>query len=280
MYKLTLKHLPEGDFCTFARCRIESQRPYLHTHTFYELFWVEDGAGRHIINGESRLLEKRKIVLVRATDCHTFLADHGAEIAINNFAFPTELWLHFRRRYYKDGKVLFSAPSLDAREFLLSVEQLAELQRSARDLREGKRNRLVVERFLLDVLGILANQNPSSRPGIPPWISQLCDEIRRNPPMEGGPREIARMAGRSHEHLSREFRRYLGRTPTEILNEERMAQAAHMLLMTDKKIIDIALDCGLSNLGHFYKLFHAQFDQTPHDFRTGQRQTGTPGRRT
>jgi len=278
MHRLSLQHLAAGEFCTFAHIRMQEGPPYPHTHTFYELFWVEEGEAHHVINGKDRLLEKRNLMLIRASDKHFFKVAPGSEMLITNFAFPTDLWLHFRRRYYNDENVLFSATSLDEREFTLTADQMAELQRCARDLREGKRNRLVVERFLLDVLSVLANQSSPTRSGVPAWIAQLCGEIRRNPPMEGGTREIARMAGRSHEHLSREFRRHLGRTPTEILNGERMAQAAHMLSMTDKKIIDIALDCGLSNLGHFYKLFHQHFDQTPHEFRTGQRQAATPGR--
>jgi len=277
MDRFNHRHLTPGEFCTFAQCRIQEEfRP--HTHSFYELFWVEEGAARHLINGENRPLEKRLLTLIRASDHHSFLVEPGSEMLITNFAFPTSLWMQFRRRYYRDEKVLFSAPNLDEREFLLSPDQMAGLRRSTRYLREGKRNRLVVEQFLLEVLCMLASQNSLNQPGMPLWISQLCDEIRRHPPMEGGPREIARMAGRSHQHLAREFRRYLGRTPSEILNEERMAQAAHMLSMTDKKIIDIALDCGLSNLGHFYKLFHTHFDQTPHEFRTAQRRTATPGR--
>ena len=40
--------------------------------------------------------------------------------------------------------------------------------------------------------------------------------------------------------------------------------------MTDRKILDIALECGLGNLGYFYRLFAKQYGLTPRQYRLRQ----------
>jgi AraC family cel operon transcriptional repressor len=49
-----------------------------------------------------------------------------------------------------------------------------------------------------------------------------------------------------------------------------MAHAARELRITDRPITDIAYECGLSNLSHFYSLFRRAHGQTPRAFRLGR----------
>jgi AraC family cel operon transcriptional repressor len=81
---------------------------------------------------------------------------------------------------------------------------------------------------------------------------------------------LARLAKRSPEHVAREFRRYLNWTPTDVINDARMSYAADRLAASDDKITTIALDCGLENLGHFYRLFQARYGCTPRAYRVRQ----------
>ncbi len=81
---------------------------------------------------------------------------------------------------------------------------------------------------------------------------------------------LARLAGRSPEHISREFRRYLDRTPTEVINDARTSHAADRLATTDDDIFSIVLGCGLENVSHFYRLFRARYICTPRVYRLRQ----------
>jgi AraC family cel operon transcriptional repressor len=42
--------------------------------------------------------------------------------------------------------------------------------------------------------------------------------------------------------------------------------------MGDQEILDIALDCGIGNLSHFYSLFRAETGMTPRAYRLSHRQ--------
>ncbi len=190
---------------------------------------------------------------------------------IANFAFFTDLWRHYRRRFFRDQEVFFAVRAVSGREYDLDSTHLNDIRQAARHLRAGRRDRLTTERFLLDVLGILGSQSASRRLRMPAWLRRTCDDLKRKPPFEEGVPGIVRLAGRSSEHVSREFRRHLGQSPTDYLNDLRMAHAARKLIMTDDGIVEIALECGLQNLGHFYRLFRERLGQTPHAYRAQQR---------
>ncbi|MEI6082685.1 MAG: helix-turn-helix transcriptional regulator [Verrucomicrobiota bacterium] len=80
------------------------------------------------------------------------------------------------------------------------------------------------------------------------------------------------MAGRSAEHVARVTRDLLHETPSDLVNRVRLQYAARQLALSDAKIMDIALDCGLTNLSHFYRLFRHQFGSTPQAYRQQQRE--------
>ena len=88
--------------------------------------------------------------------------------------------------------------------------------------------------------------------------------------LAGGTQAFAKLAGRSPEHVNRILRQALGKTTTDVVNEIRLDYAARQLRMSDQKITEIALDCGLGNLGHFYSLFQKRFRLTPRKYRIRQ----------
>jgi AraC-like DNA-binding protein len=55
--------------------------------------------------------------------------------------------------------------------------------------------------------------------------------------------------------------------PTELVNTARMNYSARQLAQTAQPIVDIALDCGLNNLSHFYALFRQRFGESPRKCR-------------
>jgi len=77
--------------------------------------------------------------------------------------------------------------------------------------------------------------------------------------------------GHSLEHVTRQLKKHLHVTATDIVNQARMEYAACQLKMSDAKIIDISLECGYNNMGHFYKLFDKQFGVTPRRYRLKNR---------
>lgn len=62
-----------------------------------------------------------------------------------------------------------------------------------------------------------------------------------------------------------------GTTFTEFVRNERLARACQMLSSPrhqNKKIVEIALDCGFGDLSHFNRAFRAQFGASPSEIRS------------
>jgi AraC-like DNA-binding protein len=80
---------------------------------------------------------------------------------------------------------------------------------------------------------------------------------------------IARIAARlqvSHEHLSRQFKRDFGMSPSGYLHKLRVADATHRLSLGEE-IIDISQDVGYNDLSRFYKQFRKATKTSPGDCR-------------
>ena len=81
---------------------------------------------------------------------------------------------------------------------------------------------------------------------------------------------ISRIAGRlqvSHAHLSRQFKRDYGLTPSAYLHQLRVSEATFRLGLGEK-IIDISADVGYNDLSRFYKQFRKQTKTSPAECRT------------
>jgi AraC family cel operon transcriptional repressor len=282
MATLSLSHLPSDHFCTYVHHDLRNvgqNQP--HDHDFHEFFWVEEGEGIHWINGQRFPLRPGDLILVRACDSHAVCAaTDAAPLRIVNFAFFARIWTWLRRRYFGDACVFFSVPSLAARSYNLDEYQLAAIRQAASLLRSGLRDRLQTESFLLSALALLKADrfNPESKTA-PDWLRKACTAIGVNRNFAGGMPALMRLAQRSPEHIAREFRRHLNRTPTDVINDARMSHAADRLATSNEEIVAIALDCGLENLGHFYRLFRASHGCTPRAYRLRQRAVINPASR-
>src|SRR6266566_2961407 len=61
--------------------------------------------------------------------------------------------------------------------------------------------------------------------------------------------DMARAAGLSRAHFSREFRRAFGESPHVYLLTRRLEQAAALLRSTDRSVADICIAVGLDSVG-------------------------------
>ncbi|MGB1208234.1 MAG: helix-turn-helix transcriptional regulator, partial [Paracoccaceae bacterium] len=101
----------------------------------------------------------------------------------------------------------------------------------------------------------------------PAWLVTACADTRDPQVFRQGAAGFVAAAGRGHEHVCRVARQYLGLSPTAYVNRVRMEHAAMLLGGTDQPIPDIAVDCGLENLSHFYRLFQSHYGTTPRRYR-------------
>jgi AraC-like DNA-binding protein len=82
-----------------------------------------------------------------------------------------------------------------------------------------------------------------------------------------GVTEMARAAGLSRAHFSREFRRAFGESPHAYLLTRRLERAAALLRDTDRSVADICFSVGLRSVGSFTTSFTRTFGRSPTAYR-------------
>lgn len=239
----------------------------LHDHDFAEVFWIESGRATHLINGKRLPLEAGDGVFVRPRDRHGFASD-AEGFVICNAPTRASYWRELRRRYFRTEQSGWDPSGAMPRVFRLSAEGLRRMRTAFEDLALRPDSQIETDRFFLNLWHELRAGSPAAIPrAAPRWLAEACRRFEDPRWLSGGTTTLARLAGRCPEHVARVMRRTCGKTPTDLVNAARLRYAAQQLLVSDRGILDISLECGFSSLAHFYTLFSKKFRMTPRQYR-------------
>src|SRR5215210_6552278 len=79
--------------------------------------------------------------------------------------------------------------------------------------------------------------------------------------------DLAKAAGLSPAHFSREFRATFGESPHGYLLTRRLERAASLLRTTDRSVAEICFDVGLRSVGSFTTSFTRTYGVSPMAYR-------------
>jgi AraC-like DNA-binding protein len=79
--------------------------------------------------------------------------------------------------------------------------------------------------------------------------------------------DLARAAGLSRAHFSREFKRAFGEPPHTYLLTRRLERAASLLRLTDNSVAEICFAVGLQSVGSFTSSFTRTYGVSPTAYR-------------
>lgn len=257
-----------GESYHFAQSEITATNgARYHDHDYHEVFWAVSGQGEHLLNGEGLAVAPGQLFLIRPADRHLVAGADARPLHIVNVAFPSRTWRRLRRRYFANEQDPFELPAR-RRRWPVDARLHAALGHWRERLSAPARPRHAIDGFLMELPELLRNADVGGAVAIvPEWLSHARLALAKPENFFGGTRSFARLAGRSPSHVSRETVRCLGVTPTELVNAARMDFAARQLSTTGRPILDVALDCGLNNLSHFYALFRNRFGVSPRRYR-------------
>ena len=104
------------------------------------------------------------------------------------------------------------------------------------------------------------------------WLRRVRDRMDREYAQPLDVEELARGAGMSAGHFSREFKRAYGETPYAYLMTRRIERAMAMLRDTDLSVTDVCWAVGCQSLGTFSTRFTELVGVPPSEYR--QRASG------
>ena len=253
--------LQPGTVVHFTRAMLTRARPKeLHSHDFFELFWVQNGTVRHHLTSGAELLHEGALILMHPGQTHA-LQGKGDHAMVVSLCLLPKVVIGLADRH--DGLLDLSAehPLVAHRD----IRQLAALNHAALQLEHGTRDALAAEAFLLPLLAEL--KSSPAPDAAPDWLLRAMQAAQAPDVFRDGAAGLVRAAGRAHPHVSRTMRSVTGRTPSEYVNDIRMRFAARALITDGDPVSDIAVEVGIPNMAHFHKLFRAHHGITPLQYR-------------
>lgn len=251
-----------------------------HRHPQAEITWVVQGAGVRFVGDSAAPFEAGDLVLVGPDVPHLWIShadDVGKPHELCVAQFPSNLletlsvpeWgdVSDLLRRASQGLVIQAPVSSDVQGLMLRMQVEQGLTRLA---------------LLLEILGLLVKHPTALQ-----TLSSASVVLANGRDSDQTDRRIDRVVRWIQAHLSQDlriedaaaqvhvtpaafsrfFKRSLGKTFTEYVNDLRCTEAAIQLRKTDKPVATVALDCGFSTMSHFNRQFLLRHGQTPRRYR-------------
>lgn len=254
----------------------------LHSHNFYEIFLIVKGEVIHIINDKMQKLVEGNLVFIRPTDVHSYHSNTRHECHLINLAFRKsiikELFSFLSEGFPSDyllNNVMPPQVLLSTGERDILTTKLQQLNTLSRE--EKNKTKTILRILLFEIFAkYFSSKYDDNKRQTSDWLDSLQYEMQKKENFVGGIKTLYLLANKTPEHLSRVFKKYFDRTPTDFINELRLNYSANLLSNSDENISFISMEAGFENLSHFYHLFKKKFKTSPADFRKQKQKTIIP----
>lgn len=103
-----------------------------------------------------------------------------------------------------------------------------------------------------------------------PRLARALEHARQHCCLFPSVDDLARVAGMSRRSLERAFKKHLGTSPRQALEDLRLHEAHRRITTTDDSITEIAFAVGYKDLSHFIRAFQRLYHHSPTALRTPQ----------
>ena len=233
------------------------QQPYLHTHEFYELIYVQTGQCLQTLQDASGIrLQKGQCCLVRPGSAHR-IERIGPGDVILKAVIPCELFARCIDDIPlpEEGVIVFGQMFLFAEYLFLRLLKESHIR--------GIYSGTAVTALLSLLFCELARGKTGEGTAPVRWYGDYFQTQLKQASLT----HFARTYGYTPAYASRSVKRQTGKTFSKLLREYRLQRAAELLSSSDMSIEDIALEIGYQVPSALYRHFSAHFGMTPNEYR-------------
>lgn len=243
---------------------------YLHDHEFFEFVITLDGNTIHEIGGVRTKLQKNTLMLIRPHDMHRYVDEGQGIFSYINFLFAKDTFFDVGR-YLGEEKIINKLVAVEKPpQVVLSDDEAKEIVNRFLSLMGNTmvKNPTVVSRGIVaSVLSRYFLSGNGENEDIPEWFTSLCIDMHRIDFFSDKLTKGCMKTDKSYGYICHCFKKYLNTTPTDYINRIRLNYAGNLLLNSNMSVLDVSLECGFENLGHFYKLFKAKNGISPGKYK-------------
>lgn len=248
-----------------------------HWHEEMELFRVRGGMARVQCGGSFEEAGPGDLVFFNSGELHAAQALSKTPLEYDAVVFSPEMLCGggelIRRSYVTpvlEGRLAFRriVRGENSREkaLLAAFDQVMELLTCRPPAYELRVQSRLLELFAGLTEGSKRLSSPKEKEPAE-GIKAAIEYIRRSYSQPISLGELAELSHMSEGHFCRLFKKYTLKTPVRYINALRLAAARELLLETDRKELDIALETGFGSLSYFIDSFKQSTGRTPAQYR-------------
>jgi len=281
--------------CAFYRTRCAGKGTLVkhHWHDEVEILYFSGGDFRLEINMEQFFIRSEALYFINPGELHSIFTENAKSSGEDAIVFSPDIlnldsydaaqtqliqpiqngMLLFPRCLTPDHKAF--APVRDA--FLEAIRSFQTPPDGTPAQRNGAAtddltSQLFIKSSLLRILAVLSGsqlflpteKNHDKRVE---EIKTVLTYIKENYKEKMYIQDLARQVNMNAQYFCRFFKKSIGRSPMEYINEYRLKQSLRLLKETDLPVTEVCLECGYNNLGNFLRSFKKYAGTTPLQYR-------------
>ena len=259
---------------------VEWSHGFPHQHEFFELAYVENGAGINIVNDREQVINKGDFFILDPTTIHNFRKLGSEKLLITNCLFLPELIDNTLKNIRSldlllnnylikiDSRLLLTPPNLlifhDKENTVFNIIQILRREFHQQRFAYQEIARTLFIQILIFAIRELGQEIPDNTKSL---SARLIEEVEKNPQSNRILQSFAASINYSTPYVSRKFKEETGQTFISFLQKYRVDQSCRLLINTDSSIGDIAESVGYSDWVFFHKLFKKLMKCTPMEYR-------------
>lgn len=253
----------------FATHLTHEQDTFIHTHSFYEIFYVTEGTIRHIQNGQKILLQTGDMFLLRPNDIHSFErigeCTHRDIVISKDFFEAAANYINPQLIEDVNKGVYPIRMKIDSAEITYLENQLNFIKYMSPNVEKNKP--YLIKSFIAHILGYLYISDQEEKPPYPRWFQVLLANLNDPAMIKGGTESIMSGINYNYIYVSRVFKKYIGITIGDYLTQRRMDLAKIYLSTTKMNIAKISEEVGYPYPYRFNQVFKQYTGCTPKEYR-------------
>lgn len=253
----------------------------IHWHNEMEIIYIKKGKGNVMLDFESHYVEEGDIIVVIPGQTHGISQLEGYSMEYENIIFELDMFIPkhsdgLEASYFNpllSGDLIFNhIITRDDQCYNLLADCLNRADNLC-SMNFPKGYELAIKGYMFEFFyhlnqicetaGLIKNESNKHMDKIKDVIKYIEENYQHPISID----EIADVCNFSSSHFMRYFKKVMGTSFIDYLNEYRLSMASRLLLSSSDNILDIAAECGYENLSYFNRLFKKKYGITPSAYR-------------
>ncbi len=258
-------HDPSLSFCHAGRDICESGYCYGPAiREVYLIHLVTSGKGTYVARGNIYHIHEGQAFIIYPQEITTYTADETDPWQYSFFACKGEMVERLlKRTSFADGNMVITLNDMKLSDLIIETAQTI-LSKPFRNIDMYATIQLLrMFEILMDHVDTPETENTLTKEYVQKAISYIQFNYNSHLTVSG----LADMISINRSYFYRLFKKEVGISPNEYLNNYRVDLAKKLLITSDLSISQIAMATGFSTFSSFYRLFSLKYECSPREYR-------------